>query len=80
MTLAEHLSRCARDYLLQTVKDAGGNMAKAARMAGCNRTHLFKLLERYEVDISAIHRPYKDRFRPGAWNRPIPSISDDQRP
>ena len=36
-----------RRYLTALVKRAGGNMSKAARLAGVDRTTLYRLMERH---------------------------------
>lgn len=46
-----------RGYLRQLLKLAGGNISRAARLAGRNRTDLYKLLSRYNIDAKV----YKNR-------------------
>jgi two-component system response regulator GlrR len=36
-----------KDYLQQTLKLAEGNVSRAARLAGRNRTDFYKLMRRY---------------------------------
>ena len=38
-----------RDYLVRILKITGGNVTKAARMAGRNRTEFYRLLERHSL-------------------------------
>ena len=42
----------ARTYLNQLMELSGGNITRAARLAGRNRTDFYKLLSRYGVDTS----------------------------
>ena len=37
-------------YLTQLLTQAGGNMSRAARVAGIDRTTLYRLLERHGLD------------------------------
>ena len=46
-----------RGYLRQLLELAGGNISRAARLAGRNRTDLYKLLSRYNIDAKV----YKNR-------------------
>lgn len=46
-----------RGYLRQLLELADGNISRAARMAGRNRTDLYKLLSRYNIDS----KPFKNR-------------------
>jgi two-component system response regulator GlrR len=39
-----------RDYLVRILKITGGNVTKAARLAGRNRTEFYRLLERHVLD------------------------------
>jgi two-component system response regulator GlrR len=39
-----------RDYLVRILKITGGNVTKAARLAGRNRTEFYRLLERYSLE------------------------------
>src|ERR687891_2846475 len=39
-----------RDYLVRILKITGGNVTKAARLAGRNRTEVYRLLERHSLE------------------------------
>jgi two-component system response regulator GlrR len=39
-----------RDYLVRILKITGGNVTKAARLAGRNRTEFYRLLERHSIE------------------------------
>jgi two-component system response regulator GlrR len=39
-----------RDYLVRILKITGGNVTKAARLAGRNRTEFYRLLERHALE------------------------------
>lgn len=43
-----------RNYLKQLLEISGGNISQAARLAGRNRTDLYKLLNRHDIDSKAI--------------------------
>jgi DNA-binding NtrC family response regulator len=38
-----------QDYLARLVARAGGNMSKAARLAGVDRTTLYRLMDKHQV-------------------------------
>jgi DNA-binding NtrC family response regulator len=44
------LSAFERRYLARLVQQAGGNMSKAARIAGVDRTTLYRLMERHSLE------------------------------
>lgn len=48
----EARSEFARKYLRQLLELTGGNISRAARLAGRNRTDFYKLLGRYQIDPS----------------------------
>ena len=50
----ELLSRFERSYLSALVNRADGNMSKAARMAGVDRTTLYRLIEKHDMERSTI--------------------------
>ena len=41
------LARFEKDYLEHIVRETGGNLSDAARMAGVNRTTLYRMMERH---------------------------------
>jgi DNA-binding NtrC family response regulator len=43
-----------RDYLLRLLRENDGNISAAARQAGINRRTLYRLLERYGVDLETL--------------------------
>jgi len=47
VTWREHKAAAARQYLCYCLVCADNNVAAAARIAGCNRTHFFRLLRKY---------------------------------
>jgi len=48
--LAEARDDFVRDYLIQLLQIADGNVARSARLAKRNRTEFYKLLNRHEID------------------------------
>jgi len=54
--LAEARDAFVRDYLIQLLQIADGNVARSARLAKRNRTEFYKLLNRHEIDPTL----YKD--------------------
>jgi transcriptional regulator with GAF, ATPase, and Fis domain len=48
------IERFERGYLLQTLERSGGNVSRAAELAGVSRQFLYRLLGRYQID--------RDRF------------------
>ena len=52
----------ARSYLRQVLELAGGNISQAARLAGRNRTDLYKLLHRYGIKPRAFRDRLTDLF------------------
>jgi DNA-binding NtrC family response regulator len=45
----ELIDRFERQYLARIVAQAGGNMSKAARRAGIDRTTLYRLMDKHEL-------------------------------
>ena len=43
-----------RDYLLRLLRENNGNVSAAARQAGVNRRTLYRLLERYNIDLQSL--------------------------
>jgi len=51
-----------RDYLVRILKITGGNVTKAARLAGRNRTEFYRLLERHSLEPGMFKTaPQKER-------------------
>ena len=48
--LDEALRAFERDYLVRILKITGGNVTKAARLSGRNRTEFYRLLERHSLE------------------------------
>jgi transcriptional regulator of acetoin/glycerol metabolism len=46
MTLAEEMRRLRQAVLERRLEEAGGNISKAARAAGINRTHFYAVMRR----------------------------------
>ena len=54
-TAREHvLSRFELDYLKRVVQAASGNISDAARMAGVDRTTLYRLMEKHDINRTSI--------------------------
>jgi transcriptional regulator with GAF, ATPase, and Fis domain len=64
LTLREHLAQQRRAYLRAVLKEAGGNVSEAARIAGLNRTALHGALVR--EGIKAPRRQWAARGN-SAW-------------
>jgi len=43
-----------RDYLVRLLQENGGNVSAAAHTAGINRRTLYRLLERYGIDVNSL--------------------------
>jgi AraC-like DNA-binding protein len=52
------MAAAAKEYLCKCLAESGGNVAKAARIAGLNRPHFYRLCDRYQV-ISPVPPPRK---------------------
>ena len=50
MTRAFRRSAFERDYLVDLVQKASGNVSAAARKAGLDRAYLHKLLQKHRID------------------------------
>ena len=50
------LSEFERGYIVWLVNRAGGNMSKAARIAGVDRTTLYRLIEKHGMERESILR------------------------
>lgn len=51
MTLKEAMAEAGRAYLLRTLEEANGNLARAAKIAGVHRVTMYALLPRYGIGI-----------------------------
>jgi DNA-binding NtrC family response regulator len=49
-TLAEARTAFERGYVVATLRQARGNMAAAARQAGLDRSHYFRLVRRHGIE------------------------------
>ncbi|WP_025321836.1 sigma 54-interacting transcriptional regulator [Deferrisoma camini] len=56
-TLAEARRRFELEYLVRVLQMTGGNVTRAARIAGRNRTEFYRLLRRYHLDPSLFKSP-----------------------
>lgn len=56
MTYREAMASAKRAYLYRILSETGGNMARAAKVAGVHRTTFYKLLERHGIQVE--HRKY----------------------
>jgi len=50
-----------RDYLVRILKITGGNVTKAARLAGRNRTEFYRLLERHSLEPGMFKGSHKEK-------------------
>jgi two-component system response regulator GlrR len=50
-----------RDYLVRILKITGGNVTKAARLAGRNRTEFYRLLERHALEPGMFKGAQKEK-------------------
>lgn len=72
MKYAEAIRKAKHDYLSELLKQHAGNVTKAARVAGVNRTSLYKLAKLYGVHDLIVAQQNKWAKR-GQWDREIPS-------
>lgn len=56
MTYREAVTSAKRAYLYRTLSETGGNMARAAKVAGVHRTTFYKLLRHHGIQVE--HRKY----------------------
>lgn len=50
-SLIKALDECRRAFCIEALKRAGGNVTKAARESGINRTHLHELIVKYDIHV-----------------------------
>lgn len=55
-TLDAARDACTRDYLRQVLEITQGNVSQAARLAGRNRTDLYKLFKKYDLEPKSFKR------------------------
>src|SRR5882672_4737879 len=55
-----------RDYLVRILKITGGNVTKAARLAGRNRTEFYRLLERHSLEPGMFKGKDKEKEKAAA--------------
>jgi transcriptional regulator of acetoin/glycerol metabolism len=48
------IAQFERQYLTELVRAADGNMSKAARLAGVDRTTLYRLMERHGLQRDSV--------------------------
>ncbi len=44
-----HMQMSAQCYLRSIIRRANGEISKAAKLAGVNRTHFYKMLKKYKI-------------------------------
>lgn len=67
-TLNEARARAVRTYLERTLERAGGNISQLARLAGRNRTEMYRLLERHGLrSANRASAQSNPRMRRGRW-------------
>jgi DNA-binding NtrC family response regulator len=65
-----------KEYLITLLADNQFNITQAAKAAGCHRRTLYRMIQRYEIDIDSIQRERR-AVRIGAGrNRPTDSLSE----
>jgi len=52
MSLKAYREEGDRAFLGVVLKEAGGNIAKAARLAGLSRTGLYRLMSKYGIEVA----------------------------
>lgn len=48
------IEKWERDYLERMFKEAGGEVTKAAKLAGIDRATIYRLVERHEIKIAQL--------------------------
>src|SRR5690349_5584000 len=71
------IAQFERQYLTWLVNRAGGNMSKAARIAGVDRTTLYRLMERHGLQRSPTDGRVVERGPTPAAETMIGSVTDD---
>lgn len=56
MTYAGAMEKAAVDYLRGVLAQSGGRSGTAAKVAGVNRTHFYKLLKRHGLEFTRVPR------------------------
>ena len=77
MTYREAMESASRAYLYRLLSDTGGNMTKAARIAGLHRCSLYRTLR--QLGIKVEHRRYV-KLHEVAPQPPRPSAAATQGP
>lgn len=62
LTFRQHMQQCAREYLAHLLWRTGGNISRAAHLAGRNRTDMYKILKRYDVKLPNRRQPRWKEF------------------
>jgi DNA-binding NtrC family response regulator len=61
MKFFEHMHEQGQRYLRDVLRASDGNRAAAARRAGINRTHFYRLLHRFDVYAKKERKPIERR-------------------
>ncbi len=52
--LDQHIAACEKEIILRVLKQAGGVLARAAKLLGINQRSLWHRIKKYEIDVSSI--------------------------